>query len=539
MKIIKTNFCQIFTSESSINSYSLEFDNYCVGVYTFRDLDINIQFEIPTIIIGWDFVKNNFEKVRISQKKIKKNLYWTFSQSEDKESNEKDIKKFILKSLNEFLPKNYQTFDCILDGNIYNKVDEIFDKKITFIYLSNDVLYLLNDTFFYGISLKSIDFIFENHKNFIQFIVEKYRLIFFNYENIKYYLDNKEIYVETLENICWACNNFILTETSLYKFSPYAINEKYYVFFMSKFYDIIKCKLIDNADILKRLNKKDFITQWLSGRHISFKENKKIVLKYSNKRTITGRINCIDKKLNIQLLPKNSELRNDIVSEFNGGKIVIFDYVSFETKLSVYLTKDQDFINKLNTGDLHVETSKILFNKLDISNNERKVGKQINHAIIYGVGNDKLKSILQQNNLSIKLIDKIKDFLKPIINNSRKLSDSFKNEGYILNPYNTIIYPNKDWAVYNNYVQSIAADMVVDKLLKIKEITEKTKSNFMYQVYDSFVFDVHPDELELIKTISKILEKNGKYIFDVKIRIGNNLMECTEQDVEEEIEYIN
>jgi len=539
MKIIKNNFCQIFTSESSLNSYSLEFDNYCVGVHTFRDLDINSDFEIPTIIIGWDFIKNNFEKVRISKKKIKNNLYWTFSQTEDKDSNEKDIKKFITKSLNEFLPKNYETFDSVLNGSIYKKIDEILDKKISFVYLSKDVLYILNDTFFYGISLKSIDFIFENHRDFIRFIIERYKLIFFNYDNIKYYLDNKSVYVETLENICWACNNFVLTETSLYKFSPYSINEKYYVFFMSKFYDIIKCKLIDNVEILTRLNKKDFLTEWLSSTHISFRDNKKIVLKYSNKRTITGRINCVDKKLNIQLLPKNSEIRKDIVSEFSGGKIVIFDYVSFETKLSVYLTKDQIFIDKLNASDLHVETSKILFNKSDISNNERKVGKQINHAIIYGVGNDKLKSILQQNNLSIKLIDKIKDFLKPIIDNSKKLSENFKTEGYILNPYNTIIYPNKDWAVYNNYVQSIAADMVVDKLLKIKEITEKTQSNFMYQVYDSFVFDIHPDELELIKSISKILEKNGKYKFEVKIRIGNNLMECTEQDVEEEIVYIN
>jgi hypothetical protein len=539
MRIIKTNFCQIFTSESNINSYSLEFDNYCVGIFSYKDLNIHEDFNIPTLIIGWEFIKNNFSEVKISKKKIRKNLFWTFLPNEEKDTTDKDIKEFIVKSLGEYLPKNYRTFDCIIDGNIIDYQDKIFSQDINFCFFSKNVLYVYNKENFYGINLPSIDYIFESSNDFINSIIIKYNLIFLNFDNLIGLNIEKNQQIVTLENVCWICNNFMITEASLHKFSPLPLNEKYFVFLMSKFYEVLNCSLIDNKDILSRLFKKDYITNWLSNRHITFENNKKLVLKYSNKRTITGRINCVDKKFNPQLLPKNSEIRNQIISEFKGGKIAIFDYVSFETKLSVYLTKDQEFINKLNTGDLHVETSKILFNKSDISNNERKVGKQINHAIIYGIGNDKLKSILLDNKIDVKLIDKIKNFLDPIIKNSKKLSELLKKNGHIINPYNTIIYPNKDWAVYNNYVQSIAADMVVDKLLKIKEITEKTKSNFMYQVYDSFVFDIHPDELELIKTISKILEKNGKYIFDVKIRIGNNLMECTEQDVEEEIEYIN
>ncbi len=148
---------------------------------------------------------------------------------------------------------------------------------------------------------------------------------------------------------------------------------------------------------------------------------------------------------------------------------------------------------------------------------------------------------IMEDGLSLNqwLIDKIKKFLDPIIQNSKKISDSFKKSGYIINPYNTIIYPNKEWAVYNNYVQSIAADIVVDKLFKIRELLKDRKSNFMYQVYDSFIFDIHPDEQELLENIKNILEKNGKYFFEVDLKIGKNLMECTEQNTEEEIEYIN
>lgn len=539
MKIIKTNFCQIFTSESNINSYSLEFDNYCVGIFSYKDLNIEEDFKIPTLIIGWDFIKNNFSGVKISKKKIRKNLFWTFSDNEEKNTTEKDIKKFIIKSLEEYLPLDYINFDCIIDGNILNHQDKIFSQNLNFCFFSKNALYIYNDVGFYGISLSSIDYIFESSNNFIDSISKKYKLIFFNYENLKSFKiqDNKEFI--TLENICWICNNFTITETSLHKFSPYPLNEKYFVFLMSKFYDILNCSIIDNQNILSRLFKKDFITDWLSSRHINFEGNKKLILKYSNKRTITGRINCTDKKFNPQLLPKNSEIRNQIISEFKNGKIVLFDFISFETKLSVYLTKDETFIDKLKNSDLHIETSKIIFSKDEISSNERKVGKQINHAIIYGVGNDKLKLILLENKLNIKLIDKIKKFLDPIIQNSKKVSDSFKKSGYIINPYNTIIYPNKEWAVYNNYVQSIAADIVVDKLFKIRELLKDKKSNFMYQVYDSFIFDMHPDEQELLENIKNILEKNGKYFFEVDLKIGKNLMDCTEQNTEEEIEYIN
>ena len=539
MKIIKTNFCQIFTSESNVNSYSLEFDNYCVGIFSYKDLNIEEDFQIPTLIIGWDFIKNNFSGIKISKKKIRKNLFWTFSTNEEKDTTEKDIKKFIIKSLEEFLPLNYRSFDCIIDGNITDHQEKIFSEKNNFCFFSKNVLYVYNNKSFYGINLSSIDYTFENSNNFINHIIKNYRLIFFNFENLKGYKIQENEEIITLENICWICNNFTITETSLHKFSPFPLNEKYFVFLMSKFYEILNCSIIDNRNILSRLFKKDYITDWLSKRHINFDGDKKLILKYSNKRTITGRINCADKKFNPQLLPKNSEIRNQIISEFKNGKIFLFDFVSFETKLSVYLTKDETFIEKLRNSDLHIETSKIIFSKNDISTNERKIGKQINHAIIYGVGNDKLKSILIENKLNIKLIDKIKKFLDPIIINSKKIAESFKESGYIINPYNTIIYPNKEWAVYNNYVQSIAADIVVDKLFKIKELLKDKKSNFMYQVYDSFVFDMHPEEEYLIQKIKNILEKNRKYFFEVDIKSGNNLMECTEQNIEEEIEYIN
>lgn len=539
MKIIKNNFCQLFVSESNVNSYKLEYENYCIGVFSFKDLEPNCKYDIPTLIIGWDFVKNNFEKQKISQKKIKNNFFWTFSENEDSSINQKDINKFISKSLSDYLPNNYTNFDCAIDGNIIDLADSLFSKEINFCFFSKRVLYVFNDNNFIGISLNSISYIYENEIEFIKNINNKYKIIYFNYDNIPECMRNIDFKIITLENICWICNNFTLSETSLYKFSPYELNERYYVFLMKKFYELLNCSILESEEFLTRYNKKDYITNWLSSRRIYFSNEKKLVLKYSNKRTITGRINCVDKRFNPQTLSKDNELRSHIVSEFKNGKIVIFDYVSFETKLSVFLTKDARFIEDLGQKDLHIETSKIIFKKDSISQEERKVGKTINHSIIYGAGDEKLNKILSDNGLSPKSVKEIKNFLKPIIENSKKLNNEFKSRGFIINPYKSIVYPNKQWAVYNNYIQSIAADIVIDKLLKIKNLLENKKSEFMYQIYDSFVFDINPDEFHLIDSIKNILEKSGNYMFEVKTTIGNNLMDCTDQEEEEEIDIIN
>lgn len=539
MKIIKNIFCQIFVSESNINSYNLEFNNYCIDLKTFKDFNINEEFKIPTLIIGWDFVKNNFDDAKISKKKLKKNLFWTFEINEDSESNKKDLDIFLKKSTNDFLPQNYNPIDFISNNNFYYDLNLIFSKEINYCYISNNALYVYNNENFTGINLISISYLGNNINDFFTKISKDYKIIFFNYDSVPSVLKSEKIEIVTLENICWICQNHLLNENNLYKFSPLQINEKYYPFLMCKLHEELKCEISDNLEILNRFNKKDLITEWLSQRRIHFSNNKKLILKYSNKRTITGRINCVDKRFNPQLLPKNDEIRKEIVSEFNGGKIGIFDFVSFETKLSVILSKENDFIENLKEKDLHIETSKIIFKKEIISETERSIGKLINHSIIYGIGNEKLKKILLDNNLSIKSVNDVREFLKPILENSKSINNQFKKSGFIINPYNTIIYPNKEWAVYNNYVQSIAADIVIDKLFKIKNLLKSKKTEFMYQIFDSFVFDLHPDELYLIDDIRHLLEKNGKYNFEVQYNIGNNLKDCTNLNVETESELIN
>ena len=50
---------------------------------------------------------------------------------------------------------------------------------------------------------------------------------------------------------------------------------------------------------------------------------------------------------------------------------------------------------------------------------------------------------------------------------------------------------------------------------------------FLFQVHDSFTFDIHPDEINLIEEIKQMLSVVNNLNFQVEESVGNNLYECT------------
>ena len=56
--------------------------NYPVQI--FKEHPEEDSFNVPTIVVGWSIIQEKYPNQNIFDKKIKSNLYWTYSSSEDK-----------------------------------------------------------------------------------------------------------------------------------------------------------------------------------------------------------------------------------------------------------------------------------------------------------------------------------------------------------------------------------------------------------------------------------------------------------------------
>jgi len=118
---------------------------------------------VPTLVVGWDLTKTNFEKPSILRKKINDNLYWTFSTEEKRGVFEDDLKKFILKSYNDFI-KGVKFFN--IDPILYkiNSNEELVEKikaisgGIAYLYMDK-VVYIYHNLNLFSIDLNQLDFI--------------------------------------------------------------------------------------------------------------------------------------------------------------------------------------------------------------------------------------------------------------------------------------------------------------------------------------------------------------------------------------------
>jgi hypothetical protein len=537
------NTCIIFTFKDE------DYEAFC-GIYPYNAVkvikgDISPKDEEkPMMIVGWDNVKSNFPNQLYLENKIKSNLYWCPSLSEDKDRALSDSKNFI-NDVNEiFLKKECITYDFMLNGDFSEFINNFINKnEKVYIYFYTTACYVFNNNNIFCINLESLKVNGIDFKKVLTNLFNELDVVFLSYENMCLYVFPEELkLVNTFENLYWTIFavelyesdfNSLFPETSdIRRFMPFLMS------FVSTFDSILNDK--EKMSALKYF-KKDIITGWLSKQEIFFDksfESDKVELlqhnglrykrlKYSNKRTITGRINCIDRQLNPQNLPKDSDIRKHIVSRYKGGKIVVIDYISFETKISMFLSGHEDFIKENQYKDLHIETAKVIFCKDSVSEEERNIGKHINHTLIYGGGREKLKSILKDISNNEEVLKNVYTFLSPIINAVIFINTMYNdNGGYVINRFGTIVRPHKVWAAFNNYISSTATDIVIEKLFEIKEFIKNRRIHFLFQVHDSFVFDMHTDEVEHINDFTNFISHFNNETFQVECKIADNLFSC-------------
>ena len=532
------NTSKIFTSnDKDFERLSRTFGN--TSVLISKD-EPDFNSKTPILIVGWERVKKYFPNQKIKEKVIKNNISWTYDSGENKSVFKKESMAFAKKNINEFFEVPFISYDYILDGEFVKFVkDNIERDKKYYAYFHKQACYLYGGKKIIVIGLKSLEYVGKDYKKIISNVIDNIECIPFSYNNLEGFLELDNIKkLVSLENIYWTKFDTELKYNDIKTFFHHRDIHRFMPFIMSLM-DKYKLEEDEKKSCIRQAER-DIITSWLSTRKMffdkEFKPDRTVNIKwenykkysksrYSNKRAVSGRIYCVS-GFNPQIVPKVSEIRKQMISRYTGGKIVSFDYISFETKLSLYFSKNEEFVAQYKDKDLHLEIAKVIYKKDIISEEERAIGKSINHAIVYGGGDTTLMGLLKNITNKKEVLNNVKLFLKPILD-VVEYTNSLNDElGYLISNFGTIVRPTKKYAAYNNYIQLTASEIVVDKLYEIREFIKDKKIHLLFQIHDSFIFDFHPSELQHVKKLKELLQNYKGFSFQIKHKIGKNFFEC-------------
>jgi len=249
---------------------------------------------------------------------------------------------------------------------------------------------------------------------------------------------------------------------------------------------------------------------------------------FSHTRTATGRLSCSEP--NVQQQPSRSELgkriREAYVSRFEDGKILAVDYSQAELRILAHMGQEQVFLNAYkNDEDVHsAVASEVVYEvpKDEVTKEQRTVCKTVNFGLLYGMRAKKLAATLgisidESSQIMDKYMGKMEG-LKSFLDSSR---DFLKKHGYTQNFFGRRRYIPKiysenqldQWSAEregaNNIIQSTNADMIRRAMIEIQNFLDDAnlKSIMILQVHDELVFDVHPDEVQLVSDkVCEIME---------------------------------
>jgi len=229
--------------------------------------------------------------------------------------------------------------------------------------------------------------------------------------------------------------------------------------------------------------------------------------------TSTGRLSSSDPNLqNIPIRTKEGmKIREAFVCE-QGYKILSADYSQIELRLLAHFSGDENLIRAFVSGsDIHNRTASEIFgvNEQDITSDMRRLAKNINFGIIYGISPFGLaKQIGTAVSQAKDYIDeyfkrysKVKEYMDSSVRNAQELGYAETLIGrrrYIpeLKSSDRSIRGFSERAAINTPIQGSAADVINMAMISIhKELKGSFKSKMILQVHDELLFEVHVDEI--------------------------------------------
>ena len=257
--------------------------------------------------------------------------------------------------------------------------------------------------------------------------------------------------------------------------------------------------------------------------------------------TSTGRLSSSDP--NLQNIPVKTGEGRRIRRAFraaDGFTLLSADYSQIDLRLLAHFSEDEKLLAAFENGeDIHSSTAAEIFGASDITPEMRRLAKNINFGIIYGISPFGLS---KQLGVSVK---QSREYMERYFSRypcvRRYMAESAeraKKTGYAetvsgrrrpiaeLRSKNRVKIKNGERAAMNTPIQGSAADVINAAMTAIHRKMAGMKSSMILQVHDELIFEAAADEADTLAGIVKEEMENNpfelKAAMKVEVRRGPN-----------------
>ena len=283
---------------------------------------------------------------------------------------------------------------------------------------------------------------------------------------------------------------------------------------------------------------------------------------FNQATTATGRLSSSNP--NLQNIPIRTEFSRQIRQAFipqADWLLVAADYSQIELRILAHLSQEPVLLEAYqNSQDVHSVTAKLLFEKEEITSEERRLGKIINFGVIYGMGAQRFS---RESGFSTEIgkqfIDKYRQKYALVFSYLEKVKKDAIAQGFVTtilgrrryfnfvseslrklrgtNPENidleSLDYSYGDAqllrAAANSTIQGSSADIIKIAMVKLHQVLQNYQAQLLLQVHDELVLEMPNNEWEELQVKIKLIMENAVQLnvpLVVDVHAGKNWMEA-------------
>jgi DNA polymerase-1 len=270
---------------------------------------------------------------------------------------------------------------------------------------------------------------------------------------------------------------------------------------------------------------------------------------YRQAWAVTGRLSSNNP--NLQNIPirteKGRQIRKAFVARNEDFLFMSADYSQIELRIAASFAKDQTMIEAFRTKrDIHTTTAAKVFKVPleEVTADMRRKAKEVNFGILYGSTAFGLSQNLRiPRSEAVEIIkayfhefSAIKRYMDDAINTAREKEyvETLMGRRRYLRDINSRNVSTRGFAernAINAPIQGSAADIIKIAMVNIHQwlVKEKLQTRMTMQVHDELVFDVHKDEVDLVKqNITELMCKAVRLEvpMEVEVGVGHNWLDA-------------